>query len=87
MQWTEAGARVVSVSPGRTLTPMGRAELAANPLAMAAASATPLCRQAGRHRGGRRLPHLDSAGYITGCDLHVDGGTVAARLHRARLSS
>ena len=41
----------------------------------------------GRHRGGRRLPHLDSAGYITGCDLHVDGGTVAARLHRARLSS
>ena len=26
----------------------------------------------------------DSAGYITGCDLCVDGGTVAARLHQAR---
>jgi Enoyl-(Acyl carrier protein) reductase len=26
----------------------------------------------------------DSAGYITGCDLRVDGGTVAAGLHRAK---
>src|SRR3984957_9344506 len=29
--WASYGARVVSVSPGPTLTPMGRAELAANP--------------------------------------------------------
>jgi NAD(P)-dependent dehydrogenase (short-subunit alcohol dehydrogenase family) len=29
----------------------------------------------------------DSAGYVTGCDLRVDGGTVAARLHQARPSS
>jgi NAD(P)-dependent dehydrogenase (short-subunit alcohol dehydrogenase family) len=36
VEWAGRGARVVSVSPGPTLTPMGRAELAANPLAVAA---------------------------------------------------
>ena len=86
VEWARRGARVVSVSPGPTLTPMGRAELAANPLAVAAASATPL------GPGGRPADIAaavdflasDSAGYITGCDLRVDGGTVAARLHPPR---
>ena len=82
VQWAEAGARVVSVSPGPTLTPMGRAELAANPLALAAASATPLSRLGRPADIAAAVDFLtsDSAGYITGCDLRVDGGTVAARL-------
>jgi len=83
VEWARRGARVVSVSPGPTLTPMGRAELAANPLAMAAASATPLSRLGRPADIAAAVDFLtsDSAGYITGCDLRVDGGTVAARLH------
>ena len=82
--WAERGARVVSVSPGPTLTPMGRAELAANPLAVAAASATPLGPVGRPSDIAAAVDFLtsDSAAYITGCDLRVDGGTVAARLHR-----
>jgi NAD(P)-dependent dehydrogenase (short-subunit alcohol dehydrogenase family) len=89
VEWARRGARVVSVSPGPTLTPMGRAELAANPLAVAAASATPLGPVGRPADIAAAVDFLtsDSAGYITGCDLRVDGGTVAARLHRARPSS
>ena len=86
VQWAARGARVVSVSPGPTLTPMGRAELAGNPLAVAAASATPLGPVGRPADIAAAVDFLtsDSAGYITGCDLRVDGGTVAARLHRPR---
>ena len=89
VEWARRGARVVSVSPGPTLTPMGRAELAANPLAVAAASATPLGPGGKQADIAAAVDFLasDSAGYITGCDLRVDGGTVAAQLHPARPSS
>ena len=89
VEWASRGARVVSVSPGPTLTPMGRAELAGNPLAVAAASATPLGPVGRPSDIAAAVDFLtsDSAGYITGCDLRVDGGTVAARLHRPRPSS
>jgi NAD(P)-dependent dehydrogenase (short-subunit alcohol dehydrogenase family) len=89
VEWASRGARVVSVSPGPTLTPMGRAELAANPLAVAAASATPLGPVGRPSDIAAAVDFLtsDSAGYITGCDLRVDGGTVAARLHPPRPSS
>ena len=84
VDWAGRGARVLSVSPGPTLTPMGRAELAGNPLAVAAASATPLGPVGRPADIAAAVDFLtsDSAGYITGCDLRVDGGTVAARLHR-----
>jgi len=89
VEWAGQGARVVSVSPGPTLTPMGRAELAANPLAVAAASATPLGPVGRPADIAAAVDFLasDSAGYITGCDLRVDGGTVAARLHPPRPAS
>jgi len=89
VDWARRGARVVSVTPGPTLTPMGRAELAANPLAVAAAGAIPLGRLGRPADIAAAVDFLasDSAGYITGCDLRVDGGTVAARLHQARPSS
>ena len=87
--WATRGARVVSVSPGPMLTPMGRAELAANPLAVAAATATPLGPVGRPADIAAAVDFLtsESAGYITGCDLRVDGGTVAARLHPAQPSS
>jgi NAD(P)-dependent dehydrogenase (short-subunit alcohol dehydrogenase family) len=89
VEWAGRGARVVSVSPGPLLTPMGRAELAANPLAVAAASATPLGRLGRPSDIAAAVDFLasDSASYITGCDLRVDGGSVAARLHQGRSSS
>ena len=89
VEWARRGARVVSVSPGPTLTPMGRAELAANPLAAAAASATPLGPVGRPAEIAAAVDFLgsESAGYITGCDLRVDGGTVAARLQQGRPSS
>jgi len=89
VDWARRGARVVSVSPGPTLTPMGRAELAANPLAVAAASANPLGRLGRPADIAAAVDFLtsDSAGYITGCDLRVDGGAVAARLYPPRPSS
>jgi NAD(P)-dependent dehydrogenase (short-subunit alcohol dehydrogenase family) len=89
VEWAGRGARVVSVSPGPLLTPMGRAELAANPLAVAAASATPLGRLGRPADIATAVDFLasDSASYITGCDLRVDGGSVAARLHQRRSSS
>jgi NAD(P)-dependent dehydrogenase (short-subunit alcohol dehydrogenase family) len=89
VDWAGRSARVVSVSPGPTLTPMGRAELAANPLAVAAASATPLGPVGRPSDIAAAVDFLtsDSAAYITGCDLRVDGGTVAARLRQPRPSS
>ena len=89
VEWARRGARVLSVSPGPTLTPMGRAELAANPLAVAAASATPLGPVGRPADIAAAVDFLasDSASYITGCDLRVDGGTVAARLHPPRPSN
>ncbi|MFG1923412.1 SDR family oxidoreductase [Cryptosporangium sp. NPDC048952] len=81
--WAQHGARIVSVSPGMIVTPMGRAELAANPLAVRAADLTPLRRLGMPSDIATAIDFLtsDNAGYITGCDLRVDGGISAARRH------
>jgi NAD(P)-dependent dehydrogenase (short-subunit alcohol dehydrogenase family) len=85
-QWAERGARIVSVSPGSIVTPMGRKEMAVNPLAAAAADITPLRRFGMPADIAAAIDFLvsDGASYITGCDLRVDGGIVAAKLHPAR---
>ena len=85
-QWAERGARIVSVSPGSIVTPMGRKEIQVNPLAAAAADITPLRRFGMPVDIAAAIDFLvsDSASYITGCDLRVDGGIVAAKLHPAR---
>jgi NAD(P)-dependent dehydrogenase (short-subunit alcohol dehydrogenase family) len=80
--WGLRGARVNSISPGIIATPMAQAELASRagkPMqAMISASAT------GRHGTAEDIaaaadfltgPH---ATFITGTDLLVDGGVVAA---------
>jgi NAD(P)-dependent dehydrogenase (short-subunit alcohol dehydrogenase family) len=83
--WARRGARIVSISPGTVLTPMGRAEHEANPLAAAAANVTPLRRRGMPADIAAAADFLtsDLAGYITGADLRVDGGIVAARTHGA----
>jgi NAD(P)-dependent dehydrogenase (short-subunit alcohol dehydrogenase family) len=82
MAWGRRGARVCSVSPGVVATPMGRAELAgasgAAMRAMVDASATG--RLGTAHDVAEAVAFLTgpSATFITGIDLLVDGGVVAA---------
>jgi NAD(P)-dependent dehydrogenase (short-subunit alcohol dehydrogenase family) len=80
--WGRRGGRVVSVSPGVIHTPMGRAELA-GPFGEAMRD---MIERSGTHRVGTpddiaaAVEFLCSpaASFITGTDLLVDGGVVAA---------
>ena len=77
--WGAKGARIVSISPGMILTPMGRKELAETP------GAAELDRAAPAGRSGTpmdiamaaRFLLSDEASFITGSDLKVDGGSIA----------
>jgi NAD(P)-dependent dehydrogenase (short-subunit alcohol dehydrogenase family) len=74
------GARIVSLSPGMIHTPMGAAEFAANPHKYALFQRTPLAREGSLTEICDALEFLCSAraSFITGTDLLVDGGLVAA---------
>jgi NAD(P)-dependent dehydrogenase (short-subunit alcohol dehydrogenase family) len=87
--WGARGGRVVSLSPGMIDTEMGRLELEHNPIPAQLAAATPV--QVGRTDGETVLPGRiadiagavaflcsDAAGFVSGCDLRVDGGLVGA---------
>ncbi len=89
LAWGAGGGRVVSVSPGLIDTPMGRQELAENPIKHDLARRTPIRSPRGGPDGvlpgqvadvARAVAFLCSAqaGFITGCDLLVDGGLLAA---------
>jgi NAD(P)-dependent dehydrogenase (short-subunit alcohol dehydrogenase family) len=86
--WGGRGGRVVSVSPGLIDTEMGRLELEHNPVKTWMAQTTPV--GAGRS-GDSVLPGRvediaaavaflcsETAAFVSGCDLRVDGGLVAA---------
>ncbi|WP_298690582.1 SDR family oxidoreductase [uncultured Sphingomonas sp.] len=83
--WGAKGARIVSISPGLILTPMGRQEVEQTPGAAETRDAAP----AGRPGTAMdialaaRFLASDSATFITGTDLRVDGGTTAAMLSMA----
>lgn len=81
--WSRKGARIVSVSPGTVVTPMLHKEIELNPLAARAAEMTPVRRFGLPVDLAAAIDFLtsDQAGFITGCDLRVDGGMVAARIH------
>ncbi|MCW3011643.1 MAG: short chain dehydrogenase family protein [Solirubrobacterales bacterium] len=84
--WGDRGARIVSVSPGLIDTPMGRFEAAqgdGNARQLAALSA--LGRSATPEEIAELVGFLISpaAGYITGCDIRIDGGTVPGFEHHA----
>jgi NAD(P)-dependent dehydrogenase (short-subunit alcohol dehydrogenase family) len=78
--WGEHGARIVSISPGLILTPMGRKELAETPGAAEVNDAAPAGRSGTAMDIALAAQFLasDAASFITGTDLRVDGGSVAA---------
>ena len=91
--WGARGGRVVSLSPGLIDTGMGRLELEANDIKQWMAAITPV----GGERTGPDtvLPGLvddiagavaflcsERAAFISGCDLRVDGGLIAAMQHQ-----
>jgi len=80
--WGARGARIVSVSPGVVVTPMGEAEMASGNGTTEMAEASALGRPARAEELASAIAFLCSpaASYITGTDLLVDGGTVAAIL-------
>jgi NAD(P)-dependent dehydrogenase (short-subunit alcohol dehydrogenase family) len=80
LDWGRHGARIVSVSPGVVWTAMGQQEAASGNRAQAMADATPMGRwgTADDIAGAVEFLVSDAASYITGCDIRVDGGAVAA---------
>jgi NAD(P)-dependent dehydrogenase (short-subunit alcohol dehydrogenase family) len=76
--WGAQGARICSVSPGIIDTPMGRLELANQPMMPVMLEHTPLARQGTADEVAGVVAFLlsDAAAYITGTDVLVDGGVV-----------
>lgn len=79
--WGRRSARIVSISPGLIITPMGRRELANTPAAVETRDAAPMGRPGTPMDIALAARFLcsDDASFITGCDLRVDGGTTAAQ--------
>jgi NAD(P)-dependent dehydrogenase (short-subunit alcohol dehydrogenase family) len=91
--WAARGGRVVSLSPGLIDTSMGRLELAENPIKEGLVRLTPM--RSVRQAPDAPLPGnvadiaaavrflcSDDAAFISGCDLRVDGGLIAAMQHQ-----
>lgn len=82
VRWGARGARVNSISPGVISTPMGQQELAgesgAQMRAMIEASGTGRVGTPGDIANAAAFLLSRDAGFLTGMDLLVDGGAVAA---------
>ena len=79
--WGATGGRLVSVSPGVIDTPMGRLE-AANEPAMADMVAGSALRREGRPEEVAAVAVFltsEAASFVTGTDVLVDGGAIAAQ--------
>ena len=78
--WGRRGARVVSISPAIALTAMGRIETEAQPQIEKAMMAAPIPRFATADEIAGAIEWLasPSASFVTGCDLRIDGGAIAA---------
>ncbi|MEY2943185.1 MAG: hypothetical protein RLY97_1199 [Pseudomonadota bacterium] len=79
LEWGPKGARIMSISPGMILTPMGRKEMASSEGAAKMAEQSPM-RRAGTAMDiamAAQFLTSDAASYITGSDVKVDGGSVA----------
>jgi NAD(P)-dependent dehydrogenase (short-subunit alcohol dehydrogenase family) len=78
--WGERGARIVSLSPGLIHTGMGQQEAKANEQITKLRKAVPLDRIGTAEDIASSVEWLigASASYISGIDLRVDGGVVAA---------
>ncbi|HKR87643.1 MAG TPA: SDR family oxidoreductase [Phenylobacterium sp.] len=76
------GARIVSLSPGIIDTPMSRAEMQRHPIMQEMVASSPMGRAAHPDEVAGVAAFLCSraASFITGADILVDGGSVAATL-------
>jgi NAD(P)-dependent dehydrogenase (short-subunit alcohol dehydrogenase family) len=74
--WGARGARILSLSPGTTDTPMSRAEIAAHPIMERMIADRPLGRIGRPEEIASVVGFLTSAGasFMTGSDVLVDGG-------------
>ena len=74
------GARVVSLSPGLIDTPQGQQEAEEHPVMAEMLKATPLGRLGQAHEVAKVVAFAlsDEASFLSGIDLLVDGGLVAA---------
>jgi NAD(P)-dependent dehydrogenase (short-subunit alcohol dehydrogenase family) len=74
------GARVVSLSPGLIDTPQGQQEAREHPVMAEMLKATPLGRMGGSPEVAKVVAFAlsDDASFLSGIDLLVDGGLVAA---------
>lgn len=79
-EWGQRGVRILSLSPGLIATPQGAGEYKASPGKRKLFEATPLGREATMLEIADVADFLlsDRASYITGTDLLVDGGLIAA---------
>ena len=82
VQYGPEQVRVVSVSPGLILTAMGARERAHNPATRDIAGRTPLRREASTLEIAAIIDFAasDTASFLTGVDLLVDGGLTASLL-------
>jgi len=78
--WGARGARLLSVSPGIINTPMTRRELERQPMMQVMLDHTPMHRMGAPNEIADLVAFLvsDSAGFLTGADILVDGGVSAA---------
>lgn len=78
--WGTQGGRIVSISPGMTFTSMGRHEASLDELAGAQVEMAPIPRWGIPSEIAAAAGFLLSpvAGFITGTDLRIDGGSLCA---------
>ena len=78
--WGRKGARIVSLSPGMIYTPMARREVENNDMPRATLEATPVGRWGtpADIAAAARFLASGAAGFISGCDLRIDGGVTPA---------
>jgi NAD(P)-dependent dehydrogenase (short-subunit alcohol dehydrogenase family) len=83
--WGAKGGRVVAISPGLIDTAMGRLELERQPIIPQMIDLTPVKRPESPLPGRTEeiaalvaFLESDGAGFISGCDIRVDGGLVGA---------
>ena len=85
--WGAKGARVIAISPGLIDTAMGRLELERQPIIPQMIELTPVKRpgplpgRVGEIAALVAFLESDGAGFISGCDIRVDGGLVGAARH------